>query len=258
MGYQFLCPAGGQGINEALELTRYFVYVLHTLLFQPSEALRALKAHGSPLVLAEAVALAAALLSWLWYLVTRNCSHVDRMWSILPPIYVAIFGWEDIKRALAAVHVALTASNSRGTGGAIFNPRILTAISTAVSNSGADGRLLVATALTAVWGCRLTFNFWRKGGYSLRYEDYRWAKVRKLMHPVRREGDNRRRLLTESCSRYLTWHLWLWPSTPYASSSPSPHSWQRLWVAMTVVCLGPWGVLIGRQLPCSRCCCWAR
>ncbi|GIL92314.1 hypothetical protein Vretifemale_19850 [Volvox reticuliferus] len=173
MGYQFLCPAGGQGINEALELTRYFVYVLHTLLFQPSEALRALKAHGSPLVLAEAVALAAALLSWLWYLVTRNCSHVDRMWSILPPIYVAIFGWEDIKRALAAVHVALTASNSRGTGGAIFNPRILTAISTAVSNSGADGRLLVATALTAVWGCRLTFNFWRKGGYSLRYEDYR-------------------------------------------------------------------------------------
>ncbi|GLI60031.1 hypothetical protein VaNZ11_002096 [Volvox africanus] len=183
MGYRFLCPADGQGMDEALEATRYFLYTLHTLPVHPCETLRALTAHESPLVLAELVALAAALLCWLWYLVTRNCSHVDRMWSILPPIYVIIFGWYDIKTAVAAVRIALTVSTSNGAGRGISISRILTAVSTAVSSSGADARLLVAAALATVWGCRLTFNFWRKGGYSLHYEDYRWAEVRKLMHP---------------------------------------------------------------------------
>ncbi|KAG2521916.1 hypothetical protein BBO99_00006261 [Phytophthora kernoviae] len=36
--------------------------------------------------------------------------------------------------------------------------------------------------LSTLWGCRLTFNFWRKGGYKLNEEDYRWAVIRKQMH----------------------------------------------------------------------------
>ena len=32
--------------------------------------------------------------------------------------------------------------------------------------------------LSTLWGIRLTFNFWIKGGYS-GGEDYRWKEVRK-------------------------------------------------------------------------------
>jgi len=34
-------------------------------------------------------------------------------------------------------------------------------------------------ALTTLWGLRLTYNFWRKGGYKKGGEDYRWAYIRK-------------------------------------------------------------------------------
>jgi steroid 5-alpha reductase family enzyme len=33
--------------------------------------------------------------------------------------------------------------------------------------------------LTTLWGLRLTYNFWRKGGYKKGGEDYRWAYIRK-------------------------------------------------------------------------------
>merc|ERR550525_1525299 len=39
-------------------------------------------------------------------------------------------------------------------------------------------RLLIMGGLSTWWGLRLTWNFWKKGGYS-GGEDYRWAVVRK-------------------------------------------------------------------------------
>merc|ERR1712050_595598 len=41
-----------------------------------------------------------------------------------------------------------------------------------------NSRLLLMTGLASVWGLRLSWNFWKKGGYS-GGEDYRWAVVRK-------------------------------------------------------------------------------
>jgi len=38
--------------------------------------------------------------------------------------------------------------------------------------------------LSGAWGMRLTYNFARKGGYTWRGEDYRWAVVRRNMHPA--------------------------------------------------------------------------
>ncbi|KAF9366356.1 hypothetical protein BGX34_004001 [Mortierella sp. NVP85] len=35
-------------------------------------------------------------------------------------------------------------------------------------------RVYIVTALITLWGIRLTYNFYRKGGYSLDAEDYRW------------------------------------------------------------------------------------
>eukprot|EP00053_Salpingoeca_punica_P007756 m.70631 g.70631 ORF g.70631 m.70631 type:complete len:321 (+) comp14312_c0_seq1:39-1001(+) len=50
-------------------------------------------------------------------------------------------------------------------------------------HSDGDARLLLAASCITIWGLRLTYNFARKGGYS-GMEDYRWAEIRKTMHPV--------------------------------------------------------------------------
>lgn len=36
--------------------------------------------------------------------------------------------------------------------------------------------------LPTIWGARLTYNFWRKDGYKLSTEDYRWIHVRKMFN----------------------------------------------------------------------------
>jgi steroid 5-alpha reductase family enzyme len=81
---------------------------------------------------------------WLLSLATREHSWVDRIWSIIPVVYLAIF--------------------AAGTG-------------------FADARLDVMFGLVALWGIRLTFNFARKGGYARGGEDYRWAVLRGRMKP---------------------------------------------------------------------------
>jgi steroid 5-alpha reductase family enzyme len=74
--------------------------------------------------------------------VTGNYSQVDKIWSIIPIVYMWYFAY---------------ASQ--------FDPRIL----------------LMSSCVT-LWGARLTFNFGRKGGYSWKFwtgeEDYRWEVLR--------------------------------------------------------------------------------
>jgi steroid 5-alpha reductase family enzyme len=41
-------------------------------------------------------------------------------------------------------------------------------------------RLVALAVLIGLWGTRLTYNFARKGGYSLSGDDYRWAYVKNL------------------------------------------------------------------------------
>ncbi|MFC5501471.1 DUF1295 domain-containing protein [Lysinimonas soli] len=97
----------------------------------------------SPLLVVLIVAAAVAFFCWIASLITRDTSWVDRIWSIVPVVYVWIFA-----------------------GAAGFS----------------DPRLDVMTALVTAWGARLTFNFARKGGYS-GVEDYRWAVLRERMSP---------------------------------------------------------------------------
>ena len=73
---------------------------------------------------------------------TSDPSIVDRLWSINPLIYTAHFFW--------------------ASGGM----------------ESENTRLSVMTALVTLWSTRLTWNFWRKGGFS-GGEDYRWIEVRK-------------------------------------------------------------------------------
>ena len=92
-----------------------------------------------------AICAAATFLVWVLSLFTRECSWVDRLWSIFPVVYVGWFayaaGWR-------------------------------------------DARLDLMTLLVAAWGARLTYNFARKGGYAPGGEDYRWAELRRRMSPA--------------------------------------------------------------------------
>lgn len=52
------------------------------------------------------------------------------------------------------------------------------------SISEVNPRLGLIAFLVTIWGVRLTFNFWRKGGYQWNAEDYRWPVLKERMHPV--------------------------------------------------------------------------
>ena len=97
-----------------------------------------------PFVVCLWILVAACILTWVLSLVTGEHSWVDRIWSIIPVVYVWVF-------ALAA-----------GLG----NPR-----------------LTLMAVLVTFWGARLTFNFARKGGYAPGGEDYRWQVLRARMTP---------------------------------------------------------------------------
>lgn len=74
--------------------------------------------------------------------VANNYSQMDKLWSILPIAYA----W------------------------------VITA------RSGMNIRMIIASVIITLWGIRLTFNFARKGAYSIKFwtgeEDYRWRIVK--------------------------------------------------------------------------------
>lgn len=74
--------------------------------------------------------------------INQNWSQIDRVWSILPTLYNA--------------HWAIWAHLS------------------GLPTERLDLRLL----LSVIWSTRLTFNYWRRGGYKVGSEDYRWAIIK--------------------------------------------------------------------------------
>ncbi len=78
-------------------------------------------------------------ITWLLSVITGDTSWVDRIWSVIPVVYVWIF---------------------------------------AAGTNFADPRLIVMGIIVTLWGARLTFNFARKGGYQPGGEDYRWEVLR--------------------------------------------------------------------------------
>ncbi|MFF1879372.1 DUF1295 domain-containing protein [Leifsonia sp. NPDC058230] len=80
--------------------------------------------------------------TWVLSLITGEHSWVDRIWSIVPVVYVWVFaGFAGLQ----------------------------------------DARLTLMAILVTLWGIRLTFNFARKGGYEPGGEDYRWEVLRGRM-----------------------------------------------------------------------------
>lgn len=97
----------------------------------------------STLVHLLTVYLVMALLCFVVSSLSNNYSQVDKLWSIMPVVYTWIVAFQ----------------------------------------SGWEPRLVLMAAVVSVWGIRLTYNFSRRGGYSLRFwtgeEDYRWPVLRK-------------------------------------------------------------------------------
>lgn len=87
-----------------------------------------------------------ALACWLTTLVTNNYSQIDRLWSILP----AVYSWGFVYTSLR------------------YNQN--------------SERAILMSALITMWGVRLTYNYWRKGGYRKGEEDYRWTHVKKMFY----------------------------------------------------------------------------
>lgn len=79
---------------------------------------------------------------------TKEYSWVDRLWSLLPGSY--------------AIHFLYHQSHCRS-----------------IPVSDRQWMMLVTVW---IWGLRLTFNFFRKGGYAKGGEDYRWAYLRERYH----------------------------------------------------------------------------
>ncbi len=96
----------------------------------------------SPVVICLWILVGVIAATWIASLLTNEHSWVDRMWSVVPVAYVAVF---------------------------------------AAAAGFADARLDLVFGLVAAWGIRLTFNFARKGGYARGGEDYRWAVLRGRM-----------------------------------------------------------------------------
>ncbi|KAH7555226.1 hypothetical protein BM1_06849 [Bipolaris maydis] len=74
--------------------------------------------------------------------INRNYSQVDRIWSLLPAVY--------------NIHYATWAH----------------------LNGLPATKLDHVMAVSIIWSARLTFNYWRKGGYTIGSEDYRWNIVK--------------------------------------------------------------------------------
>lgn len=114
----------------------------------------------NPLISAFAFSLFLGFIFFIASEVTKNYSQVDRFWSILPNIYVLHIAFWAWLSGVPHTRIALVAVFTT-----IWSVRCLIFVRT--------GRVM----LTRLLQCRLTFNYWRKGGYERGVEDYRWYVV---------------------------------------------------------------------------------
>ena len=95
------------------------------------------------MVVLAIIAGASALYCFIAGELSRNNSQMDKLWSVLPIAYVWIIA-------------------------AMGNFRF---------------RLIIIAVIVTLWGARLTYNFAKKGAYSIKFwtgeEDYRWKYLRK-------------------------------------------------------------------------------
>ncbi|KAL9592602.1 MAG: hypothetical protein Q9179_006553 [Wetmoreana sp. 5 TL-2023] len=111
------------------------------------QALKQLYLETSPLISAFAFSLFLVPIFLVSSEINRNYSQVDRVWSLLPTVYNLHY--------VAYAHAKGLPTQ----------------------------RLDSLAIISSVWSARLTYNYWRKGGYQIGSEDYRWEILRKYINP---------------------------------------------------------------------------
>ncbi|KAG6038526.1 hypothetical protein E4U41_004119 [Claviceps citrina] len=106
------------------------------------EALQRLYVETNPLITGFSASLFSAALCLVASEINRNYSQIDRLWSILPFLHV--------------VHLAVWARSA----------------------GLPHARIDLVALFSAAWSIRLTYNYWRRGGYKVGSEDYRWEIVK--------------------------------------------------------------------------------
>jgi steroid 5-alpha reductase family enzyme len=106
--------------------------------------------HYDPLISTSWLLCIIIAYSFIWSIIGNNCSKVDQIWSITPWLYGWMFWYHSF-----------------------------------LKNGYMHNRLTLLVILMSLWGIRLTFNFWRRGGYGnliTHEEDYRWPILRAKMN----------------------------------------------------------------------------
>ncbi|KAF9000632.1 hypothetical protein BDQ17DRAFT_1359261 [Cyathus striatus] len=105
------------------------------------------------------------LATYVASILTSNVSQVDRLWTFLPTIYTAYYAllplWPIKQSTLLSP----------------YSPKELGWSVVTTYNS----RALLMLTLITTWMCRLSYNTYRRGLFSLKDEDYRWAVLRKQL-----------------------------------------------------------------------------
>lgn len=112
--------------------------LLDVLTSKSDQSLLDLYLQTNPFISGLALSIFFAAIFWVVSEINKNYSQVDRCWSLLPTFYIAHF---DLWARLSGVP---------------------------------SQRLDIILLFSALWSARLTFNYWRKGGYEVGSEDYRW------------------------------------------------------------------------------------
>ncbi|KAF7330367.1 hypothetical protein MVEN_02475000 [Mycena venus] len=100
-------------------------------------------------------------------IITSNVSQVDRLWTFLPTIYTAYFALLPLWPQQQPFYLVPYTPASLGIVPGAYNPRALMMLS-----------------LIVTWMFRLSYNTYRRGLFNLKDEDYRWAVLRKQLHPI--------------------------------------------------------------------------
>ncbi|KAF4597446.1 hypothetical protein EYR40_007905 [Pleurotus pulmonarius] len=107
----------------------------------------------------------------------KQSNGVDRVWTFLPTIYTAYY-------ALLPVWPTTSATTSRFW---FLSPNVIPYKPEDIRLQLVEDfspRALVMLGLVTLWMFRLSYNTYRRGLFSLTEEDYRWAVLRKKLHPV--------------------------------------------------------------------------
>ncbi|KAJ7598978.1 hypothetical protein C8J56DRAFT_815284 [Mycena floridula] len=109
-----------------------------------------------------------SVITYVVSLVTGNVSQVDRLWTFLPTIYTAYFAllplWPVSRQPFPLC------------------PYVPEELRFAAKEFSPRATLMLGLIFT--WMCRLSYNTYRRGLFSLKDEDYRWAVLRKTLPSV--------------------------------------------------------------------------